>query len=243
MSTLLFSLMAPALAGQSHAASGYTGSYDLTCEEASLSLHLDLAWSVAGSTGTAGDAINVDLDCDGIDETEWQTLHDDVQDACDAAWPVEEDCDALGTAAADAVAAFNDGTLEFVPESVDFTVYGTGNFWYRLFGVYPLRGTHHFPSGSSSSWWYLLNNNDGGSLGDFATFAMVLNGSASGSNWACADLSLGAISGDIDPNADYDLAAAFGVDRSAVCGAGDGVDAVVAVLGLTFDGDVSGVRQ
>ncbi len=243
MSALVLALLTPVHAAQSHNAADYSGSYDLTCEEASLTLHLDLAWSVAGSTGSSAGAIDVALDCDGVDSTDWQAIHDDVQAACDSAWPVADDCDDLGTAAADAVAAFNDGTLEFVPESVDYTVYGTWNFWYRLFGIYPVLGDHHFPSGSTLSWWYLLNNNDGGTLGDLATFSMSLNGASGGGYWACADVSLGAVEGNLDPDDGYAMAARFGVDRSAVCGVSDGVDAIVAVLGLTFDGELSGVRQ
>ena len=243
MTPLLFIFMNPAVAGQSHSASGYSGTYDLTCEDASLTLHLDLGWSVGGVTDSDGADLEVGLDCDGIDESEWQTLHDEVAGACEAVWPIADDCDQLGTDVADGVAAVNDGSLELLPESVAFKVYGTSNFWYRLFGVYPMYGTHQHPGGSTTRAWYLLNNNDGSRLGDFATVGGSLEGWAAGTSWACIDVALWAAAGNIDPDAGYELEADYAADRSVACGVTYGADALVAVLGLTFDGAVAGVRR
>ncbi len=72
-------LAAAALAGQSQPASALSGNFDLTCESASLVMHIGVAGSVGGVGGAWGDHRAIPLSCDGIDE---QALADELYDDC-----------------------------------------------------------------------------------------------------------------------------------------------------------------
>ena len=244
MSLAILTLLAgSAMASQSYDPSDYSGTYNLACEDASLTLHVGLTGLIGGADGSWEDTFEVPLDCDGVAEADLDALEDEITAGCESLGFDSSSCASFGQDTADAVADFNDGAIAYIPVRARFTVYNTTNWLCRLLGIYPVRGRHLWADGTKATWGYLINNNDGGSLGDFATADAAILDSGTVGTLGCADLVLGAVSGNIDPASSYDVEVDFAIDRSMVCAAYSGSDFIVAEVGLTFDGSVRGFQR
>ena len=70
----------------------YSGSYSLTCMATDLTLHLGLAASIGGASGSWSDSASLSLDCDGLSDDEEAGLADDISAGCADIWSDEDDC-------------------------------------------------------------------------------------------------------------------------------------------------------
>jgi hypothetical protein len=236
-------LLAPAAAQagwQSGPASRFNGTYELVCQQATWTLHFNLAGGINGQSGSFNADVSATLPCEAIsaDDPAVVALADDVASRCLAAGLPAPICADLR---ARTVTAALD-TTGMVPRQAQLTAQNTWDWWNQLIGIYPAHGNHLFDNSATIGWDYLLDNNDGGSNGHFAVATINVLGSASVDHAGCLDVATGFIDGRIDRTAGYTLGATFGVDRSLTCLVAYDQAWLWGTIGITFRGAVNGAR-
>jgi hypothetical protein len=232
---------APAFAAQPGSPTIYNGTYQLSCENAELVLHLDIGATVAGVSRSFSGNFVAPLDCGGVDQEEIIRFEEDLFEQCVSGGLTKEMCYPLSQDIAAAVSEFNNDALGFIPVKVRMTVQSVYSFWNQVFGIYPMSGQHFLADGSSSYLSYVLNNNTGSELGKFGVFGVQLFNGATSGQLGCADVAVGGVEGRMDRLSGL-LRANYAVDRSLYCAAFDGVNAFGGAVGLSFRGQVSGQK-
>ncbi|HYV46057.1 MAG TPA: hypothetical protein VFA20_14405 [Myxococcaceae bacterium] len=236
-------LLAPAAAHagwQSGPASRFNGTYDLTCQQATWTLHFSLAGGTAAGSGSFNADVSATLPCEALsaDDPAVVALANDVEGRCLAAGLPAAICTDLRgrtvTAALD--------TTGMVPRQAQLTAQNTWDWWNQLIGIYPAHGNHMFDNNAAIGWDYLLDNNDGPQNGHFAIAAINVLDGASVDHAGCLDVATGFIDGRINRTAGYALGATFGVDRSLTCLVVDDTAWLWGTIGITFRGAVDGAR-
>ena len=236
-------LLAPAAAQagwQSQPASRFDGTYDLVCQQATWTLHFNLAGVIAGQSGSFNAEVSATLPCEALsaEDPAVVALANDVEGRCLAAgWPAAVCTDLRArtvTAALD--------TTGLVPRQAQLKAQNTWDWWNQLIGIYPAHGNHRFDNNAVIGWDYLLDNNDGPQNGHLVVAAINVLGGASVDHAGCLDVATGYIDGRIDRTAGYTLGAAVGVDRSLTCLVAYDTSWLWGTIGITFRGNVDGAR-
>ncbi|MCB9665245.1 MAG: hypothetical protein H6732_14130 [Alphaproteobacteria bacterium] len=237
---LLLGLPATAAAGQVASAGAYNGEYDLWCEGASLTLDLGVAAALGTAGGSWGDHATLELACETPPE-EIEAFGDELAAGCAGAGLPAASC---GQVADDLVAALMPfATLgeTVLPTGMNVRV-ATGNWFSQLTGVYSATVRHTWADGRAQTLGYLLDNNAGWGEGHLWTFGAALNGAGAQGNAGCMVTTVAAIDAQVRRVEGYDLTAAFGVNQSLTCLAGDAGGAVLATVGISFSADLAGAK-
>lgn len=238
--TLVASLLIPqAQAAQSHDVGNFDGSYAIECTEVAINLHLGVAAWVGGASGSWATGATVELSCDEVsqyDET-WYEAYDASYADCPEWLLGAEGCDEYASGIADAFADINNGFIGIIPHQVDVAV-NSASWFNRWLGIYPA-STYNQADAGDWSGSMILDNRDR-HAGNFLSGAIGAVGPWSGV--ACIDVGVALVTGNIDPDADYDVEAEFGLDNELICGLGNGSALVLASVGLTFAGAVEGEK-
>lgn len=229
----------PAFGGQSRSAQEFAGTYDLTCQTASLWLHVGLSGGTATGSGSWSDDLEVPLDCDGFTPEEEVAFAEALAASCAGTGLPALGCLDVAEDIAASISAFNDDAVALLPSSVKMNVGSYGWFWSGLYGLYPMTGYHHFSSGTRA-WTYLLDNNDGYARGHFAAAGIAVNDAGAAERLACADIGVAAIDGYIRSGA---LDARVAVDRSLTCLASDGIAWIGGNVGIAYDAHLTGIKR
>jgi hypothetical protein len=234
----MFTLLAlTALAAQTRSPSEFDGAYALTCERATLTLHVGVAGQLGGVAGSWSDQRAVALSCEGVDV---DALAAELSADCAGAGLLESACEDVAWDVALAVAGLDAAAVGLIPEQAAFRV-GAGTWFNRWTGLYPLNTTVSWAGGERASATWLVDNNDGPNRGAFAGLGLRVPTSGRTESAGCADLATGAVQGRFLPRANA-LTATAAVDRSLVCAAGHGEDWLVGQIGLSLRADLSGRR-
>lgn len=232
-------LITSAFATQTYSPTAFNGHYTLSCSSITWTLSASLAGYVGGTWTSGTVSIPVDADCDGIDV---DTLADDTYAACAARGLSATSCTNLAATFGEAAAAFNEASVGPIPDTIDLTVGGTGNWFNKWIGVYPMTGAAGFADGSTRSVAFLVNNNDGGTYGNFSAGGIALSDGISGPYGGCTTVGTAAINGDLDRGTPYALDATGTASASLLCGAGSGGAAVLLSVSLSYTTTLTGTR-
>ncbi|MBW1880788.1 MAG: hypothetical protein JRJ84_20730 [Deltaproteobacteria bacterium] len=236
-------LTAPtASASQSHDPSDFDGTYDVQCVDTEMGLSLGLAVFTAEGTWATGTAGTAPLACDEVTDGDatWTEWYDETAKGCPD-WLADEICEDLATGLTDLRAGVNNDMLATIPGSVDIEVQGTGNFWNRLFGIYPMEMTYHYDDGDAS-YGYLIDNNDGECYGDFVG-AGVAAGLGTSGYFVCGVGSLAVVSGTIDRGTPFTYEATYEAGAELVCAAGNEAIIIAFSIGIAYAADLEGEAE
>jgi hypothetical protein len=215
----------------------FNGTYKLSCQTAELVLHINIGAQTAAGSQSYADDLVIPFDCNGVSPEEMSAFEEETSKKCIEANLPEAYCQTLSEDLAVSISEFNDNALNFIPQSIKFTVQSVYSFWNQVFGIYPMFGQHKFSDGSTSSLTYTLNNNSS-SFG--IAGVQLLNSGASG-QLGCADLAIGGINGTINRTTGA-LSAQYAIDRSLYCVVVDEVGIIGGSIGLSFRGSVQGQK-
>ncbi|MBI4511046.1 MAG: hypothetical protein HY698_15540 [Deltaproteobacteria bacterium] len=236
LGVLVFAPSATARAGQSRPPTDFTGTYDLACQQAGVTINVALGGKVGGNQKNWADALTFPLPCE---EPDVRDVVADLQERCNRAGLPSQFCTNVKTGAAKAL----EGMPGLIPGSMDLTVNGIYDFFARLIGIYPAWAAHYFDNGKVLGWGYWLDNNDGNNNGHLVAFNIALLNGAFQNGLACADVALGGVDGKIDRNAGHTITGAkFAINRSLACGAWVGSDWIAGTIGISFHGVVDGAK-
>jgi hypothetical protein len=223
-------------AAASAAPADFNGSYDLTCQSGSYTLHFDLVGSLNGqAVSYHPTALVVSVPCEG-DDPAITTILADVENKCTAA-KLGSFCDDVVGAVASAI----DNTSAMIPTRITTGVTNAYDWLAQLTGIFTMNVTHKFEDGAVRNGTYLLSDRYDGSNGDFLSLSLAATGAAGGIA-ACVATSAGWVDGKINRYAGFSLAATVDLDQSLSCGIAYNGDWLAGIIGVTFHADVRGVR-
>jgi hypothetical protein len=234
-STLALLAAIPATAAA--APTDFDGSYDLTCQAGSYTLHFDLWGELNDQSVSYHPAdLEIPVPCEADDPAipailaaaEQHCLAGGLGNLCD---------DVVG-----AVASAIEGTSALIPRRVTTTITNADNWFAKLTKIFQMNVRHAYDDGTIRDSAYLISDANNDSNGDFLSLSAAVNGAAMGGVAGCAVTTLGRSRGNIDRDAGFALTAEVELDRSLTCGFAYGGDWLAGVIGLTFRGDVSGAR-
>lgn len=223
-------------AAASAAPADFDGTYALTCEAGSYTLHFDLAGNLDGNPVSFHPAdLEIPIPCEAGDP-EAAALLAEVEQRCLTA--------GLGTLCDDvvgAVAGAIEGTSALIPRQITTEVTNADHWFAKLTRIFTMRVEHVFDDGAVRSGTYLISDGNA-TNGDFLSVAAGIDGAAFGGGAGCVATTLGKVEGNIDRGAGFALTAALELDGSLACGFVHGGDWLAGAIGLTFHADVSGAR-
>ncbi len=214
----------------------FDGTYDLTCQSGSYTLHFDL-WGNLNDQAVSYHPTDlvVPVPCEGDDPAIAGILAD-VEQKCAAA-NLGSFCDDVVGAVASAI----DDTSALVPQRITTAVTNADNWLAKLTKIFTMRVGHELDDGTIRNGTYLISDQNNSSNGDFLSLSLTATGAAGGIA-ACVATSADGVKGKIDRNAGFALAADVYLDRSLTCGFAYDGDWLAGIIGVTFHTDVSGVR-
>jgi hypothetical protein len=221
-----------AAAGQSTAATDFSGAYQVDCRSTSLTLGVQLV-ELNGTTVATPEqrTVALTLPCAG-DEQALADLHR----RCVQAFEPDAVCDHALALTRRAIAELTErqsGTLEL-------EVADAGTWWNRVAGLYNMAGELVTLAGDSVGASFILANNDGASHGAFASVKL----SAAPVPWfgaVCATTLASAVTGRIDRGDGFALTARHSADLSMWCPT-TGADGIrrTARIGLSLRTELEG---
>jgi len=241
LSTLLAIVLASpaARATQTFDPSDFDGTYDVQCVDTEMGLSLGIAVFTADGAWATGTAGTAPLACGEVADGDatWLEWYDETYKGCPE-WLGDEACDDLATGITDLRASVNNDMLATIPGSVDLEVQGTGNFWNRLTGIYPMEMTYHYDEGDAS-YGYLINNNDGECYGDFLGAGIAASLGASG-YFVCGAAALATVSGNIDRGTPFTYEATYQAGAELICATGNEAIIIAISIGVGYAADLEG---
>lgn len=238
---LLLLVPAVALAAQYRPAANYRGDYALQCDSATLSLDLGLAYgTTTGANGNWGDVFDLDLPCE-VPVSDIADFAQDIEDTCTGANLPSDVCVDAADQVYTALLPFASVGTDVLPTGLTLYV-DTANWFSRWTGLYSTYGAHTFADGRVAGWNYALDNNAGYNEGKINALGIGVGPAAGADGAGCTVAGVATVQGRINPLAGYDLTATFGMNQSLICAIANEAGGVVATLGVTFHGWMTGQK-
>ena len=215
----------------------FDGTYHLTCQEATYTLHLDIAGELDGRPISYNPPnLEFNLPCEA-DDPAIPELVDSVHQHC-LDGGLGRFCDDVVVPALEGAIH---GTIAMVPVELTTQIIDPNNGWAKLFRLYSTRVTHLYDNGDVDTSKYILNDGSRHN-GHFLQLSLNLDDVLFGGPAGCVATTLGRINGNIDRNADFAMTWKPTVDRSLSCGVVLNNGWLAGIIGVTFKATASGER-
>jgi len=225
-----------AFAGPPQPVEHFEGTYDLACEDASMSMHVGVTGVIDGAPGSWEKVFDLPIGCSLVQEQASQVQRE-IFAACRSMGGEGLDCGYLINGVTRSAVELSNALM---PTEMDLNVNEPDGLGWLL-GLHAAPSTHTWSNGTQQSWTYLLKN-DGPNRGSLSALGMTVVDAKVEGRFDCSVLGIGDIDGQLASQ--YDLSAHYTVDGAFHCASdlGDG-DWLAADIAIGIDARGTGTRR
>lgn len=224
----------------------YSGSYDLTCQQASITAQLDIGGGIGAQGSSHSFPLSIELSCNRDDPeflNELGQVKMQLADACEnMTQGLYSQCAEASESYASALYDINAALIDMTPSQADLKVFNATNWANIIWNIYPFNGTIMNDHGSPEPVNFLINK-----YGQFGAAGLqVFGGDGVGNSEAglgCIAWATGSVNGSINANNAYLMNAHYALNANLTCGAANQNAAWFLVnMNVGVSGSVSGPK-